>query len=103
MHVSAIDMWYEQKGPNSFVDTQVTIRDSNGSPVSGATVSVTTIEPDGAEVSNTGSTGDAGTATFKLRSNHSGTYESRVTAVSKEGWTYDETANVETTETLTLP
>jgi N-acetylmuramoyl-L-alanine amidase len=102
-HVSAIDMWYEQKGVNYFVYTQVTIHDSNGSPVSGAAVSVITTKPDGLEVSNIDSTGDDGTATFKLRSDQRGAYESTVTDVSREGWVYDETANVETTETLTAP
>ena len=97
MHVSAIGVWHEQKGRNYFVYTQVTILDSDKGPVSSATVSVTTTQPDGTEVSGTDNTGDAGTVIFKPRSGRT------VTDVSKEGWVYDETANVETTKTLMVP
>lgn len=103
MHVAAITMWYEQKGSNFFVYTQVTIQDSNGSPVSGAAVSVTTTQPNGLSISNTDDIRDGGIMTFKLRSNQTGTYESTVTDVSKEEWEYDDTANVGTRETLTVP
>ncbi|MCK4977422.1 MAG: Ig-like domain-containing protein, partial [Anaerolineales bacterium] len=103
LHVSAIEMWVQQKGPKDFLSTHVTIRDSNEIPVSGAEVSIITTKPDGSEISSANITKDDGTITFKLVVNQSGTYESRVTFVSKDGWVYDEEVNDETTETLTLP
>jgi N-acetylmuramoyl-L-alanine amidase len=101
MHVAAIDMSYEKKGPNVFVSTRVTIQDEAGQPVSGATVSLETTQPDEV-VSDIGTTGDDGIATFKLKSNQAGEYTSTVTAVGKYGWVYDVEANVETSETLSV-
>ena len=103
MHVGGIDMSHEQKGPNYFVYTKVAIYDNNGSPVTGAAVSVTTTEPSGSSVSNTANTGDNGTVTFKLRSNQTGSYTSAVSNVSKDGWTYDFAANEETDDSHTVP
>jgi hypothetical protein len=103
MHVGAIDMGSQQKGPNVFVDTAVTIHDAEGSPVSAAWVWVSTTLPDGLSEAFSGQTGEDGTVTFSLRSRQTGTYTSTVTNVSKEGWDYDVNANVETSETLDVP
>ena len=103
MHVAAIDMRSQKKGSIFFIYTQVTIQDSNGHPVTSAVVSVTTARPDGSRVFTTGTTGEDGSVTLKLRSDQPGTYESTVTNVSKAGWTYDESSNAETTETLRVP
>jgi hypothetical protein len=102
LHVDAIDMSYEQKGPNVYVYTGVTIKDSKGGLVPGAIVSLETTQPNGKVVSDTGTTGDDGSATFKLKSNQTGEYISTVTTVGKDGWSYDAAANVETSETLTV-
>ena len=103
LHVAAIDMWSEIKGRNVYVYTEVTIQDSNADPVPGATVSLTTTQPDGKVVSDIGTTGEDGSVTFKLKSDLKGTYTSAVTTVGKEGWDYDAAANEETTKTLTVP
>jgi PKD repeat protein len=103
MHVSAIDMWYSTAGPNYFVYTQVTIVDDTGSVVSDATVDVTTTLPDGSPVSDSGVTGSDGTATLKAKYRQTGTYTSEVTNVTHGSLTYDPNANVETSETLTVP
>lgn len=103
LHVAAIEMSFEQKGPNVFVYTWVTVHDQDGAVVPGAAVTVTVTQPDGTEVLSAGTTAEDGTATFKLRSGQSGTYEARVTDVSKEGWTYDPAANVEMPVSLTVP
>ena len=103
MHVAHISMAYEQKGPKFFVYSYVTVADSSGSPVSGAAVSVNTTGPNGLSVSSAESTGPDGIAAFRLRTDQAGSYVSTVTDVVKQGWEYDETANVETTETLQVP
>jgi len=103
MHVAAIDMWYTRAGPNYFIYTKVTIVDSANSPVSGATVYLTTTLPDGSAVASSGDTGDDGTITFKLKSQLAGTYTSTVTDVVKSGWIYDRLQNTETSDSITVP
>jgi N-acetylmuramoyl-L-alanine amidase len=103
IHVAAIEMWYQQKGPNYFISTQVTILDKNGDPVSAVEVSISTTKPEGSTIYNSGITKDDGTIIFKLVSNQSGIYESTVTNLIKEGWVYEEADNIETTEQITVP
>jgi len=103
MHVSAIDMWYAKRGVNYTVYTKVTIVDEADSPVSNATVYLTMTLPDGSTASDSGATGSDGTVTFNLRSRQTGTYVSEVTDVTHASLTYDPAANVETSESLTVP
>jgi len=103
MHVSAIDMSFDKKARNYFVYAQVAIQDAGGDAVQGADVSVEIAQPDGTTVSISDSTGIDGTVTFKIRSDQIGTYEATVTDVSKDGWSYDDAANTETSESLTIP
>jgi N-acetylmuramoyl-L-alanine amidase len=103
MHVEAIDMGYEKKGSNFFVSTQVSIHDSTGEPVIGAAISLQISQPDGSQVYLTSTTGSDGTALVRIRSNQLGDYIASVTSVVKDGWSYDEAANIETSETLTVP
>jgi len=103
MHVSAIDMGYDQRGPNYVVYTKVAIVDKSGAVVPGATVYVGTTPPDGTTVSDAGTTGADGTVTFSVRSRQTGTYTSEVTDVTHASLTYNPTANVKTSESLTVP
>ena len=103
MHVSAIEMSFEKKARNYFVHSQITIQDSAGNDVQGAEVSVEITQPDGSTVSISDSTGIDGAVTFKVRSDQVGTYEATVTGVKKDGWLYDDEANTETSEFLTIP
>ena len=103
VHVSAIDMWYDTAGPNYFIYTKVTIVDSKEDPVAEATVYLEMTLPDDSKASGSGTTNGDGTVTFKRRSRQTGTYTSTVTNVEKIDWTYDPDANVETSETLTVP
>jgi N-acetylmuramoyl-L-alanine amidase len=89
LHVAEIDMSSENKGPNMFVSTRVTIHDGVGNPVPGAIVSLETTQPDGKVVSDIGTTGEDGSATLTIRSRQTGTYSSVVTDVTKDGWGYD--------------
>jgi Zn-dependent metalloprotease len=103
MHVSAIDMWYVKRGPNYHVYTEVTIVDEGGAPVSDATVYLTTTLPDDSTASGSGVTGTDGTVTFRVKSKQTGTYVSEVTDVTHASLSYDSAANVETSESLTVP
>ena len=102
MHVSAIDMQYATAGRNYVVYTQVTIVDADGSPVSGATVDLTTTIGS-STATGSGPTGTDGTVTFSFKSKQTGTYTSSVTNVSHASYTYDPASNVETTDSLNVP
>jgi len=102
MHVSAIDMSLKEAGPNVNAIAVVTIVDASGAPVSGATVyghwSGATSDSD------SGITDDNGQVTFKsdrVKNPSPGTaFTFTVDNVAKEGWTYDESANVETSDSI---
>ena len=102
MHVELVEMWAGDKGPSTFVYTEVTIYDQHRNPISGAVVSLETTQPKGPVVSQTGMTGADGTVTFQLRAKALGTYESTVTDVSMSGWNYTAGANEMTGATLIL-
>ena len=103
MHVSDITMWYEQKRSHAFIYTHVLIHDSDGVPVPAVAVSVDISDPNGSLLSYSGNTDENGTVTFKVRTNLSGTFQSTVTDVNKDGWVYDEANNSETSESLVAP
>jgi len=102
IHVSDIEMWYTTAGRNYTIYTRVTIVDADGSPVSGATVDLTTTLPSGT-ATGSGTTGTAGTVTFSVKTKQTGLYTSEVTNVSHTSYTYDPASNVETSETLSVP
>jgi N-acetylmuramoyl-L-alanine amidase len=103
LHVGAIEMEYTRQGANYLVHTRVTVHDGDGAPVPGASVALTTAEPDGTISNFTGITGDDGAVVFSVRSKITGLYESAVTAVSKEGWQYDPASNISSEAQLLVP
>jgi PKD repeat protein len=103
MYVSDIAMSGKQAGINLSATAVVTIRDTGGNPVVGATVSGTW----SGDYSGTSSgvTGADGTVTFnsgKVRQ-ASATFGFTVDDVVLAGWTYDPDLNVETSDTITVP
>jgi len=105
MHVSAIDMWSAKTGRDHFVCTKVAVVDNSTpspQPVAGATVLVTTTLPKGGSTSQTAATGPDGTATLFVRSPFAGTFTSTVTDVT-DSLTYDPSANLETTDSCSVP
>lgn len=75
----------------------ITIKDTNGANVSGATVNVTW---SGAySATKTGTTGTAGTVTF-TSNRGTGTFTITVTNVSKTGYTYNPSLNVKTSASI---
>jgi len=103
MHVSAIDMSYTRAGRNYTVRTQVTVVDATNAPVSGATVAVRTTLPTGAVATGSSVTGTDGKATFSVTSKATGLYTSEVTNVTHATLAYDAGANVETSDSITVP
>jgi hypothetical protein len=104
MHVQSIDMWYARAGQNYKIYTKVTIVDVDKAAVEGATVYLERTLPSGAKASGSGDTGADGTVTFVYGpTKTTGKYISTVTNVVKAEWSYDESANIKTSETLTVP
>ncbi len=103
IHVAAIDMWYTRSGRSYYVYTRVTIVDGNNNPISKARVSILTTLPSGATVANSGSTGNNGTVTLRVKSGLTGVYRSDMTNVTHPTRLYDPAANVENWETVTVP
>ena len=104
MHVDSVGMWYTKVRGSYEIYTEVKIVDSNGDDVGGATVSIEMTLPTDSTASESGYTGTDGTVTFvygptRLR----GTYTSTVVDVGKTGWTYDPTANMETSDSISVP
>jgi PKD repeat protein len=103
MRVSAIELSSRKAGPNIFVYSTFTIVDENGSPVSDATVHVTTTLPDTSKVDSSGLTGSDGTVTLGVKTGQPGTYTSTVTSVTHASFTYDAGSNDETADSITVP
>jgi hypothetical protein len=99
MHVASI----VPKAARSQVQATVAIVDSANAPVSGAAVTVVITKPGGSQATLTRTTNAQGKATFSTASAGSGTYTFAVTAVVKTGLTYDPAANVETSDSVTVP
>jgi hypothetical protein len=102
MHVGDITMGCGNLGVNHFATATVTILDAGDQPVDTATV----------YGSFTGATSDSvsgdtiGDGTVTLQSSNKkngGTWTFTVDDVVKTGWTYDEGANVETSDSITCP
>ena len=104
MHVYSIDMWYEPVKNKNIIYTQVKIVDSIDNPVENVMVYIQTEIPTGEVVFDNANTGADGTVTFVYGPTPKiGTYVSTVTNVVKDGWIYDSNANLETSESLTVP
>ncbi len=106
MSVSDIDMSTESTRVRRYIYTNavatVTIVDGGGSPVEGATVSghwsgLTTDTDSG----TTNAEGKIALDSDQIK-NTDGTFTFTVDSVTKEGWTYNLTANVETSDSITV-
>jgi hypothetical protein len=82
------------------VRATITIQDANNTAVSGAAVTSTVTQPNGAQVTRKATTNSNGRAVISINSRRTGTYTFTVTNVIKPGWTYDPAANVETSDSI---
>jgi hypothetical protein len=104
MHVAAIDMWGLKISKGYVIQTKVVVVDSSPSPqpMPGAVVFVTTVRPNGRSTQKWAVTGSDGAALLSIWSNVEGTFFSTVTAL-KDTLVYDPSANLETTDSCTVP
>jgi subtilisin len=105
MHVAAIDLWSTKASRGYFIHTKVAVVDDSSptpQPVSGATVVVTSTLPNGWSATRAAVTGPDGTATVSVQAGSGGTCTSTVTDVA-DSLTYDSAANLETTDSSTVP
>ena len=102
MHVSDITMSFQKTGSTYKAKAAVTIGDANNQPVGSAMV---TGAFSGATTDNvSGTTGANGLVTLTSSGKRGGgTWTFCVSGVTRSGWTYDASANIETCGTITAP
>jgi hypothetical protein len=101
MYVNDIAMGFRTQGPFYFGQATVWIKDDWGVDIAGALV----MGDWSGAVSETamGTTGGDGKIFFESPRNGGGTYTFTVTGVSKSGYVYNPTLNVETSDSITVP
>jgi len=105
MYVRSLDMVLKTAGINTSAQATATVVDADGNLIEGATVSghwtgATTDSDSGA----TDAKGQVALESDKVKRAASGTtFTFTVTNVTKEGWTYDSSANKETSDSITVP
>ncbi|MBN1330098.1 MAG: S8 family serine peptidase [Candidatus Heimdallarchaeota archaeon] len=103
MHVLSIDMWVSKSyGPFKDISIKVVVVDGNGLVLSGVTVTLELLLPSGSKQTYTATTDSTGAAVFTYAKANSGTYTATVTNLSLTGFTYEPSANIETSESLTI-
>jgi len=96
---TAINLAGTHNGSRVAVSGQVVVRNAANAAVSGVSVNVTWRKPDGTSVTQIGTTGSSGTASFST-SGGRGTYTLAVNNLSKTGYAFD-TANSVLTKSIT--
>ena len=102
LHVQDIVMSYSGKGTYQ-VTTSVYVVDNSGKAIRSVAVTVDTQLPNGSKMRQTADTDSKGIAKFTVKSSLKGTYISMVVGLVKSGYVYNPTANVETSEALSVP
>ncbi|MDH5442871.1 MAG: polysaccharide deacetylase family protein [Hadesarchaea archaeon] len=108
MHVANIDMFLQTLGVNTNAMAEVTIRDAGNNPVEGATLyghwENATSDSDSGVSDNNGIVERWSLQSDSLKKPPSGTtFTFVVDNIVKEGWTYDPEANVETSDSISVP
>jgi hypothetical protein len=88
MQVSSISLGLRSQSMKAIVSGVVTVKDTSGIPMSGATVKITWLKPDGQAVRASAVTLSNGNAQFGI-SGRQGTYTLKVDDVVKTGYTLD--------------
>lgn len=102
MHIASIEISLEQRGPWTRAVAVAHIVDADGNPVAGATV--TGQWTGSATDADTVTTDENGVATARSDRTRdtTGTLTFTVENVSKDGWTYEPDANVETSDSISF-
>jgi len=103
LHVAAIELLFEPKARSGFLVSQVTVQDESGDPVPDAWVSIRLTQPGGSSLDLAAWTDLGGLASFRTRLTQTGRYEVTISGISKDGWSYDPDANLETSDFLIVP
>lgn len=103
MHVANIEMSTKTAGPNVNAIATVTVVDVGGVPIEGATVSGHWSElTSDSDSGITDVNGSVSLNSNKVR-NASGTFTFTVDDITKDGWIYDLAANIETSDSISIP
>ncbi len=104
MHIDDVYLWLARtRGPWEDIGVEVTVLDSNGNGVSDVTVDISLDTPGGSTLTGTATTDSSGVASlvFEKASRTPGTYTATVTGLTHSSYTWDTSADVETSDTLT--
>lgn len=104
MHVQDVNLWLDRtRGPWEDIGVEVTIVDSDGNSLSDVTVDIQLDTPEGNTLTGTATTDSSGVASiiFDKASRTSGNYTATVTDLTHSSYTWNESADVETSDTLT--
>ena len=100
--MGAITTSYSLKGSKATVTATTKVLDATGNGVASATVYAQWTLPNGSKTNQQALSSSNGAVSFKVTSTK-GTYQFCVTSVTKTGWVYAPSQNVETCDTLTTP
>ena len=103
MHVSSIVPGYKVQGTKNSVYAQITVQDTSGVAVAGATISVDVTSPNNRHKTLQAVTNNQGTARPTLKSPLHGTFSFCVTNITATGYSYDATQNIETCDSVVVP
>jgi len=104
MHVADIFIWHGVKGVNNTYNTDVTIVDEFDTPIPNATVTLEMVVDGSLPISKSAVTDENGIASFSYKTKEPVvSFTSTVTDVTHPSFTYDPTANVETSDTYPPP
>ena len=103
LHVASIDPRYKPHGSASQVMAQVAIQDADGVAAGGATVSIEVTAPNGNHRVVQVVTNAGGKTSVSLKTSLHGSFTFCVTDVTKAGYTYDPSQNVETCDSVVVP
>ena len=102
MHVGAISMASSSRKSIYTVTASTKVLDANNKAVASAKVYARWTLPKGTTVDQQVQSSSKGAVSLKVSNTQKGTYKLCVTDVSKTGWVYDPTENVETCDALTI-
>jgi hypothetical protein len=103
LHVATVAPRYEPEGGRNRVGAQVTIRDAANVPISGATVVLDVTAPNDKHRALHGTTDVNGKTRVSVATSLHGTFTFCVTDVTKTGYAYDPTQNIETCDSIVVP
>jgi PKD repeat protein len=102
-HVGMIYITAQPVGGEYGLQASIRVLNHLGQVVPGATVRMQWRLPDGTLLARQAPSNAQGWAVFKLRSPQTGVYRVCVGSITKSGWVYDPSQNVETCDTKTVP